>query len=184
MAHAGDAQGEAGDEGGTGAETGDDGSSTPVELCNGIDDDGDGEIDEGACPDEVVTDPGTGVAYMAVATHMSWTDAQANCAAYGYTLVTIDDATENDVVWEIIYEGDDGTGLIDAHTWIGYHEPVGDVWQWDGASASYTNFDAEVITDDYGTVLFGQAAAFGDSDDTYWHEAPMTWRYASVCESP
>jgi hypothetical protein len=177
---------EGGEEGGdAGGETDGSGSGTPAtELCNGIDDDGDGEIDEGACPETVVTDPSTGRAYMLVATHMDWPDAQAHCLTYGYTLATIDDATENELVWELVYEGDDGVGYIDAHTWLGYHEPVGDSWQWDGAASTYENFDSEVITDGYGTVYFGQAAAFGDSGDQYWHEAPMTWRYASVCESP
>ncbi len=147
--------------------------------------DGDGiPDDEDACPDTVVTDPDSGVAYMMVAAHMDWSHAQANCAAYGYTLVTIEDTAENDLVWELIYEGEDGLGHIDAHTWIGYRQPVGDSWQWDGVSTSYENFDSEVITDDYGTVYFGQAAAFGDAADMYWHEAPQTWRYASVCESP
>ena len=122
---------------------------------------------------------------MTVTTHMSWPDAAAYCTSVGYHLVTIEDATETNTVWELIYSGTDGIGHIEAHTWIGYNEPYGGAWQWhDGSTSTYDNFDGEVITETYGSTTYGQAAAFGDSTDQGWHEAPQTWRYASVCETP
>jgi hypothetical protein len=175
-------------EGGEGGEGTDGGSSSsdPEEICNGVDDDGDGEIDEDACDDEVVTDPSTGRAYMVVETSMMWFDAAAYCTSYGYNLVTIDDDTENDFVWELIFDGSDGVHTANSHTWIGLHEDVGASWAWhDGtATGGYDASGSVVIEDVYGTVTYGQAMAFGDEDTATWFEAPQTWYHASVCESP
>ncbi len=183
--------GGSGTDGGTGgASEGDTGGGTgevllPTEDCNGIDDDGDGEIDEGACPDTVVTEPITGHAYMVVETAMQWFDAQAYCASYGYTLVTIDDATENDFVWELVFEGTDGVGSSNTYTWMGLHEDVGASWEWDsGASLGFDAWSSSVITDSYGTSTYGQAAAFADESSAAWSEVPQTWFYSAVCETP
>jgi hypothetical protein len=178
-------EGEDGGEGGEGTDGGSS-SSDPEEICNGVDDDGDGEIDEDACDDEVVTDPSTGRAYMVVETSMMWFDAAAYCTSYGYNLVTIDDDTENDFVWELIFDGSDGVHTANSHTWIGLHEDVGASWAWhDGtATGGYDASGSVVIEDVYGTVTYGQAMAFGDEDTATWFEAPQTWYHASVCESP
>ena len=173
----------AGEDGGDGA--GEDGGDDPEELCNGVDDDGDGLIDEDACPDWVVTDPLTGRAYLVVATPLMWFDAATYCASYGYTLATIDDAVENQYVWELVFDGSDGVATANAHTWIGLHEDVGGSWGWStGDALSYTAWGGTEITDDYGTPTYGQAAAFGDEATASWFEAPQTWFHHAVCESP
>jgi len=176
--------GDDGGDGGAGDDGGDD-SSTPEEICNGVDDDGDGEIDEDACPDVVVTDPATGRAYMVVETPMMWFDAEAYCTAYGYTLATIDDEAENLYVWELIFDGEDGVSTVNAHTWVGLHEDVGGSWEWSaGDAVAYTAWGGLEITDDYGTPTYGQAAAIGDEDTALWFEAPQTWFHHAICESP
>jgi len=188
----GDDGGGSGDGGGSdggdsGGEGSGDSSGDPDELCNGIDDDGDGLIDEGdACPDVVVTDPDTGGTYLVVEEAMMWFDAAAYCVSYGYTLATIDDEAENAFIWELIYDGEDGVHTVNAHTWIGLHEDLGMAWEWhDGtATGGYDASSGDVVTDDYGTVTFGQAMAFGDEDTYTWFEAPQTWYHHAVCEAP
>ncbi len=125
----------------------------------------------------------TGHAYLASSGAYTWPQAVAYCQGLGYHLATIDDATENTLIWDILYDGADGVATNNAHTWIGYHDD-GSGWAWvDGTTSGFQAFGAEVITDPWGTANFGQAAAFGNFEAAEWLEAPGNWIYAAICES-
>jgi hypothetical protein len=174
------------DGGGTGGEDGGGTGSTPSEICNGLDDDGDGLIDEDdVCGEPVETEPESGHAYLFLLTGYSWHAAQTYCRSIGYDLVTIDSEEENDWLHEAIYDGEDGVGYLNVNTWIGYQEAVGaSAWTWsDGTPAGFESWSGDVTEDDYGTVYYGQAAAFADHTTAHWEEVPATWVYAAVCES-
>jgi hypothetical protein len=192
-----DGGGTGGDGGGTGGEDGggtggEDGGGTgsdggdPEEICNGLDDDGDGLIDEDdVCGEPVETEPESGHAYLFLLTGYTWHGAQSYCRSIGYDLVTIDSQDENDWLHEAIYDGDDGAGHLNVNTWIGYQEAVGaTAWTWsDGTTPAFEAWSGETLEDDYGTVTFGQAAAFHDYTTAHWEEVPANWVYAAVCES-
>ena len=154
------------------------------EICDGQDNDLDGEIDE----DDVCASPVLnydGHAYMFVDTAMAWAVARDACEAMGYHLVQIDDEAENIWVHEQIYPGTDGVGWLSSHTWIGLSDASAD-WSWvwtDGSTPSYDYWSGEVITDGYGTTHYGQAAAYGDYAWHHWLVSPANWEYRAVCES-
>ena len=135
------------------------------------------------CPDDVTTDPGSGHAYMPAAGSFTWPEAVTHCASYGYYLAIINDETENELVWDLIYDGTDGVATVSENTWIGYHDD-GTGFEWvDGTSGGYEAFSGDVTTEDWGTANFGQAAAYGDFEQALWHEVPGSWVYAAMCES-
>jgi len=65
------------------------------ELCNAVDDDCDGLLDEDNACDGCTTDTYGGHTYLFCSSNRSRTNASAACADAGYHLVTIDDAEEN-----------------------------------------------------------------------------------------
>ncbi len=179
----GSSDGGAGDGGGSsdgGADGAADGSSD-----GGADGAGDGSTDTGDAPDgSTWTDPETGLTLLTDTTNRSWADSAAWCAARGATLLSISDEALNARVWEALYDGEDGVGLTNEHTWIGLHDP-GTGWAWsDGAALLFTAWGGEVTTDPYGTPTFGQSAAFGDSAAPTWLEAPANWAFAVACLLP
>ena len=172
-----------------GADGGADGGSTDGGSADGGSADGgsaDGGSTDGGADDPVdVTDPATGRRWRFVSEHLDWPTAAAGCAAAGGALATLRGPDEDAALWELAFPGEDGAGLLNAHTWLGYHAPPDGAWAWQsGEAPGYENFGGEVITDEWGTPTLGQAAAYGDASDPRWIQAPQSWRYASVCELP
>lgn len=84
-------------------------TSTPcpgsVEVCNGYDDDCDGEVDEGACrlpadaPYACPAHTFSGHVYLVCTQRfVSWSDAKSACRSVGYDLVKIESASENAII--------------------------------------------------------------------------------------
>jgi hypothetical protein len=68
---------------------------TAAETCDGVDQNCDGEIDEGACPDGCVGTAYEGRSFMGCGEHLSYDDAALACSEHAMQLADIYDAAEN-----------------------------------------------------------------------------------------
>jgi len=107
---------------------------TPTETCNGLDDDCDGVIDDGAgCP--CTLRHLGGKAYLFCTGRLSWPDAQTACRANGYELITINDGTENTFANQGL-----GMDLVD-DWWIGLNDRGSEgSWVWSYSSSGHRNW--------------------------------------------
>lgn len=136
-----------------------------VEVCNGIDDNCNGSIDEGGvCPCPVV-DGATGHAYMLCADELNWVDARMFCQAQGYDLAAIESASEDMLVYRQIST----RGFED--TWVGLNDrDIEMTWVFnDGIPVVYEHWDSGEPNDggggeDCGVVMtrMGRASEWDD----------------------
>ncbi len=157
----------------------DDGDSTvnpgATETCNAVDDDCNGTVDDGAsCPCNLEYDGG--VAYLFCETASSWTDAQADCATYGYHLASLGSSAETTWV------DDTADGYSTAKWWMGFHDRNTEgTWEWDsGETASYTNWHSGEPNDS-GDEDCGQLNRWADYT---WNDEPCSSTFYYVCEAP
>ena len=145
-----------------------------VETCNGLDDDCNGAPDDSGCPCAV--ESYNGHQYMFCPGPVDWGTARAACRSYGYTLATVENADENDRLWELI-----NALLGGADTWHGLNDRASeDNWVWvDGSPAAYFNWDGGQPNDWGGQ----DCANWGDGDDGRWNDADCGDTLAYVCES-
>ncbi len=127
------------------------GDPLPVEECNGIDDDGDGLIDEWSALNEecdgCMLYQREGSAYWHCSND-NWTDMQMQCATYGANLASVQDSEEN--LWLALRteSGADWIGLNDIgnegnYTWV------------DGMPVEYTNWTGGMQPSDSGSNCVG-----------------------------
>ncbi|MFM7262008.1 MAG: C-type lectin domain-containing protein, partial [bacterium] len=110
-----------------------------------------------------VTDPATGVRYVAT-TATTWTAAEALGISLGGHLVSINDAAEQEFVWQNFRT----LGGLDRRIWIGFSDQNVEgsfVWS-DGSVAKYTNWNAGEPnnsggTEDYAEML-GSSGKWND----------------------
>ncbi|MFN7144701.1 MAG: MopE-related protein, partial [Myxococcota bacterium] len=145
------------------------------EACDAADDDCDGIVDEGACPCEDDTDGDH--AFLFCTTPLTWTEAQAACASFGYHLADVEDASEEAWIWAAAESLGAGTGW-----WHGGNDrAVEGTFGWDGgADATWTHWRAGEPND------FGGAedcAAFADDGGGAWNDKACTVAYPYVCEA-
>jgi len=101
-----------------------------TEVCDGLDDNCNGNVDEqNVCPSGCIGIAHLGKGYMvcyAQARWATWPNAQADCVSRGMHLVRVDDAAENQ--WIV----DTATGLgYNGGIWIGANDRQTDgVWVW------------------------------------------------------
>ncbi len=176
----------------------------PESECNGLDDNGDGKIDEGApCPYPVLQFAGPeltmgdggfvgGHAYMFITDSVNpqrdWFEAKALCAVYGYHLVFINSPAEGQFVHEWINSDTDAFGYVFADTWIGARQAPGSsdwAWQDDLDPWAYEDFSGFVFNpgDDYNYDNFGACAYLGDHVKTHWDVSPCSYDRSVVCEA-
>lgn len=144
----------------TAVETTDSGVA-PMELCNGIDDDGDGAIDEYSpenlsCAGCNYAVTGSAVVQSHCTTALSWPAALLHCESLGATLAVVHSAEVNDEVYAV------SAGTL---TWIGMTDAVlEDVWSWaDGRIPDYTRWGR------------GQPNDLDDEDCAQMEQASPTW---------
>ncbi len=146
-----------------------------AEDCNATDDDCDGTVDDGAsCPCAVEYDA-DGDAYMFCTASSVWTTADATCDAYGYTLVAIDDATENTWVVDTAY------GYSYGKWWTGYADRATEgTWVWsNGSTSTYTNWASGEPND---SVRNEDCMQLGRYLDYTWNDEPCNTAFPFVCE--
>jgi len=158
----------------------DDGSSTSetiTETCNGVDDDGDGAVDEysarnsscGSCDYEVTA---SGVVQSYCADAVTWPEALQRCVDLGASLATLHSSTENDEVFA-------ATSGVNA--WIGLTDAERELdWVWhDGTPLDFVAWEP------------GQPNDLGDEDCGHmraeaatWNDDECTGTHAFVCRGP
>lgn len=112
---------------------------TGAEVCDGLDNDCDGEVDQGACPAGCQAVGQGNVIYTVCSTERSWTLARDACTSLGATLVRVDSADENAFVRLLsrsiprdeVWLGGSDRDAEGVWRWV-----EGDVPFWQGAQAS------------------------------------------------
>jgi hypothetical protein len=150
-----------------------------TEVCNGYDDDCDDVADDaGDCPCAVeymgsdLSHP-----YMFCTTAASWTAGSSTCNAYGYELLTVNDASEN--AWA------DSTAdtYSTAKWWIGLNDRASEgtfVWA-SGESVTYTNWHSGEPNNGGGNEDCTQFNRFHPSQT--WNDEPCSSSFRYVCEA-
>jgi len=155
-----------------------DGCVVMLEVCNGLDDDCDGAIDEeSVCPCDVAEYGGH--AYLYCAEERGWEDARVRCEWFGYDLAVVEDADEDAFVYAQLA----ARTLDDA--WIGLNDRATEgVWQWVGlAPFVYDHWDEGEPNDGSGSgedcgVIMMTAGRMSE-----WDDRPCDGPRPFVCES-
>ena len=153
----------------------------PPELCNGVDDDCDGTIDDDATAD-CATASGCTVARFSGSTYLfcgfssGWDDAQAHCAMFGYDLTTVGSDEER------VFIQSTALGVDDNEWWIGLRDLDSDRNyeddEWVRGTSSYRYWYA---ADPDST---GQCTMFEpDEVSGRWRDRSCSSGYRFACES-
>jgi hypothetical protein len=145
-------------------------TSEPIaEICNGVDDDGDGAVDEysarnsscGSCV-YVVTKSGVVQSYCTDA--VTWPEALQRCVDLGASLATIHSTAENDEVF---------AATAGANAWLGLSDAEReDDWEWhDDSALDFTAWEP------------GQPNDLGDEDCGHMRAEAGTWN-DDECTNP
>ncbi len=150
-----------------------------TELCNGLDDNCDGLLDESGCSCTVVHLPRGGDAhtYQLCTAPRAWADAAADCVSSGYHLADLDDETENSAVWAAA-EAEDSTSTW----WMGLNDQADEGrFEWSGGSdSSFTSWRRGEPNDFGGNEDCG---AWVDDSAGLWNDKRCTDAFPYVCEA-
>jgi len=146
-----------------------------TEVCNGIDDNCNGQRDEAGCPCTVQTFRDH--SYLLCPGGNEWTEARDACRAVGYDLLTVDDSLENEAMAESI-----AASLGGADTWMGFNDRDDEgVWRWQsGGGTGYTHWDSDQPDNAW---LREDCALFWHDASGLWNDANCDDDAAYVCES-
>ena len=108
-----------------------------VETCDTVDNDCDGQVDDGACQGCTQASSGGHTYQFCDDFGLDWWSAEQTCGAFGYYLVTVDDAVED----AFLAANTGGSG----EWWLGYTDQGGGnegSWYWSaGNGTGYTNWN-------------------------------------------
>jgi hypothetical protein len=147
---------------------------------NGIDEDCDGVVDDGAREggDCVLFEDYVDSTFLACLDTRPWQTARDQCAQDGYHLATIEDASESALVEAALSQFGLFGGWGDwAYWWIGLHESAPDVWVWDVGSSSYTHY-APGQPDDV-----GETCVVIHVQDGLWYDDDCGSSWPFLCEA-
>jgi large repetitive protein len=145
-----------------------------TEICNAVDEDCNGSVDDGSvCPCAVEYNGSS--TYMFCNLARNWNTADAYCDTYGYDLLTIDNATEN--AWADSTADTYSTGKW----WVGLNDISSEgTWVWDdGTAVSYTNWHSGEPNNSGGNEDCVQLNRFTDQS---WNDEPCGSAFRFVCE--
>jgi len=151
-------------------------SPLATDTCDGVDNDCSDYADDGGdCPCSVVYDDDH--PYMLCTSYRTWSDAEAYCEKYGYTLVSVDDSSEDAFVYEAAHD----TSRYGSW-WIGLSDSASEgSWVWvDGTTASYTDWASGQPDDAYGGQDCG---AFLLSYSSQWYDLSCSSYIFAICEA-
>ena len=155
-------------------------SPDATEVCDGIDNDCDGNIDTNwLCRNELSycrLRKNQGSSYLFCRDNRTWSVAKGECASLGYHLVTINDSGED--TW---LDGQVDNFSSSRQWWIGYNDiTLEDYWDWDGPYGTYTNWSSGEPNDagsGEDCVLLNQTSNGG------WSDASCSTSTYFVCEA-
>ncbi len=145
-----------------------------TEVCNGHDDDCAGGPDDTgcACPVRVYA----GRPYQFCGSLVTWWDAQSACAADGYHLLELANASEDDWVNDRIDE------LPFGYWWMGLNDQaIPGTWVWeDGTPATYLNWGPSEPNNLLGNEACVELNRFDPANG--WNDQPCDYQWKYVCE--
>lgn len=146
------------------------------EACDGLDNDCNTVIDDTSICPCTVQHSADAHAYLVCGAQKDWPGAQGYCADYGYTLVTVDDLTENELLLVFLLD------YRAATWWIGVNDRATEgVYEWDDGSAySYSNWYSTSDVDE--TSDCGMIAQ-GESPGGQWQTADCARTADFICEA-
>lgn len=143
----------------TACKSNDDGGADggPRALCDGTPD--------GFCPCDTVVNEGR--TYLFCPATVAWPEARAHCESFGYDLVRIDDAAEQEFVWSV-------QGARGGDAWIGLHDRDGEgAWVWSdgtelGGFAHWADEQPDAgegeVDEDCVEIIAAEAGGWNDRD--------------------
>ena len=147
-----------------------------TEVCNGVDDDCNGAVDELAiCSCKVAMFGGN--EYRFCANTLNYANASAACQAAGYHLVSIGSAAEDSFVHS------NAVAVANVKWWIGLNDiAVEGTFVWtDGTPLIYTNWEPGE-PNNAGNEDCGQINRFNPKNT--WNDEPCNQALPYVCEKP
>jgi hypothetical protein len=145
-----------------------------VEACDGLDQDCDDAIDDGAtCDCEQVNEGGH--SYLFCQDEVTWADAELACIEYGYLLVSLDDADEN------VWVSDTAYAWSYDEWWTGYNDTdIEGAFTWaNGSLSTYTEFHSG----EPNNVADEDCVPIGRWDDYTWNDADCGELFQYICEA-
>jgi hypothetical protein len=166
-------------------------SSRP-EVCDGLDNNCNGAVDEGACADGCVGISRNGAGYMlcyGASQRRSWREGETQCTNRGMHLARVDDAAQNTWIRSLAndagYTGSVWLGGVDSNdngTWAW----IDGVQFWMGGrngrpvAGRYSNWEDG---EPFNTQIQQDCLAMGPQTDT-WRDAECGIRTAFFCQGP
>ena len=150
--------------------------TTGAEVCDGVDNDCNGQIDDGnVCPCSVQAFAAR--SYLFCRQVADWRDAQLLCSKYGYHLASIRDAAADRFL------GRSAASIASTRWWIGLNDlALKGRWAWQaGTPVSYVRWAAGEPNDTGGVEDCVELNRFGA--DGGWNDEPCDGALPFVCES-